>query len=240
MPTVLITGANRGLGFEFTRQYSADGWTVVAGARDPAGSADLQRLAGERGRDIETVTLDVTDHAGIDALAAQLRTRALDVLINCAGTMGARRFAVEGLAVDRFGAADFADWENVLRVNVMGPMKMAESFITQVAAGEQKKIVNISSVIGSIASNRIGGLYSYRASKAALNAVTRSLSIDLARSHGVIVVPLHPGWVRTEMGGPRADLDAPESVTGMRRVIAELTAQASGRFFMYDGTELPW
>lgn len=240
MPTVLVTGASRGLGLEFTRQYAVEGWNVVACARDPDAAADLRKLAQDSAGHIDVRTLDVTDHAGVERLAAALQGRAIDVLLNCAGTMGSRRFATEGLAADRFGEVDYAAWEHVLRVNVMGPMKMCESFITHVAGSGEKKIVNVTSVIGSIASNRVGGLYAYRASKAALNAITRSLSIDLARLHGVIVTPLHPGWARTEMGGPRADIDASESVSGMRRVIAALDSASSGKFFMYDGSELPW
>jgi NAD(P)-dependent dehydrogenase (short-subunit alcohol dehydrogenase family) len=242
MPTVLVTGANRGLGLELVRQYAADGWQVVACAREPGRAAELATLAAAAGSParVEVRPLDVEDHAAIDALAQRLAGRAIDVLINCAGTMGKGSFAAQGLTFGRFGDSDFDDWMRTLRINAIGPMKMAEAFVGHVARSEQKKLVNVTSIIGSIAKNQIGGLYAYRASKAALNAITRSLAIDLGRSHGIIATVLHPGWARTDMGGPRADIDATTSVTGMRRVIAGLDRDKAGRFWMYDGSELPW
>jgi len=240
MPTVLVTGASRGLGLELTRQYAADGWTVLAGVRTPVQADALQALVqSSRGR-IEVQELDVGEQSSVAALAGRIGERSIDVLINSAGTMGRRSFAAEGLAMDRFGAADFDDWQHVFQVNVFGPMRVAQALISNVAASKQKRIVSLTSVIGSIAGNTQGGLYAYRASKAALNAVMRSMAIDLQRSHGIIAAVLHPGWVRTEMGGPRADLDAATSVAGMRAVIASLTPQSAGRFWMHDGSELPW
>jgi len=240
MPTVLVTGAGRGLGLELVRQYAAEGWTVLACARAPAKAAELALLAAGAGGRIELHALDLEDHAAIDALAACLAQRPIDVLLNSAGVMGRGSFGAEGLTFGRFGASDYADWGQVFRVNVMGPMKMSEAFVENVAASSQKKIVALSSIVGSIAGNRAGSLYAYRASKAALNAVMRSLSIDLLKSHGILVTPIHPGWVRTDMGGPRADLDAPQSVRGIRNVIAGLDAGGVGRFWMHDGSELPW
>jgi len=240
MPTVLVTGAARGLGLELARQYAADDWTVLACVRTPARATELAALADGAGRRIELHALDLDDHGSIDALAAKLAGRAIDVLLNSAGTMGRGSFAAEGIAFGRFGTSDFDDWGHVFRVNVVGPMKMAEAFVGHVAASEQKKIVALTSVIGSIARNTIGSLYAYRASKAALNAVMRSMSIDLRRSHGILAAPIHPGWVRTDMGGPRADIDAGKSVAGIRNVIAGLDADRAGRFWMYDGSELPW
>jgi len=127
----------------------------------------------------------------------------------------------------------------VLRINTLGPLKMAESFVTQVAASGQKKIVTLSSILGSVGANEAGGMYSYRSSKAAVNAVMKSLSIDL-KSRGIIAVPIHPGWVRTDMGGPGADIDVQTSVAGMVRVIGGLTTADSGKFFNYAGELLPW
>lgn len=240
MPTVLVTGSNRGLGLEFVRQYAADGWHVLACARAPDRAEALHEIAASAGGRVEVHALDVTDHAVVDALAARLAGRPIDVLLNSAGTMGRRNFAKEGLAMDRFGESDFDDWAGIFRVNMMGPMKMAGAFAPHVAASAEKKIVALTSVIGSIASNTIGGLYSYRASKAGLNAIMRSMAIDAGKRYGIIAAPIHPGWVRTELGGPRADLDAPTSVAGVRNVIAGLTKEKAGRFWMYDGTELPW
>ncbi len=244
MPTVLVTGAGRGLGLEFARQYAAAGWQVVATVRDRSRASELNALADAAGSQVRIETMDVTDHGSIDALAQRLEVNGaplpIDVLINSAGTMGAGSFAQSGLAFGRFGASDFADWDHVFRVNVMGPMKMAEAFVRHVAASGQRKIVALSSILGSIGKNEIGGLYAYRATKAALNAVMRSLAIDLGRKYKIVAAPIHPGWVRTDMGGPRADLDAATSVAGMRRVIEALDAERAGRFWMYDGTELPW
>ena len=239
MPTVLITGANRGLGLEFARQYRAAGWQVIATCREPGAAAELQALrTGASGFELQP--LDVADFATIDALAARLAGRPIDVLLNSAGIMGKGNFGAEGLAFGRFGSSDFDDWAQVLRVNVMGPMKMAEAFVRHVAASQQKKIVALSSIVGSIARNRAGSLYAYRASKSALNAVMRSLAIDLQKSHGILAAPIHPGWVQTDMGGARADIDAATSVRGIRAVIAALDADRAGRFWMYDGSELPW
>lgn len=240
MPTVLVTGAARGLGLELARQYAADGWEVLACVRDAARATALAELAaGSPGR-IEILPLDLERHDSIDALAARLAGHPIDVLLNSAGIMGKGNFGAEGLAFGRFGSSDFDDWAQVLRVNVMGPMKMAEAFVRHVAASQQKKIVALSSIVGSIARNRAGSLYAYRASKSALNAVMRSLAIDLQKSHGILAAPIHPGWVQTDMGGARADIDAATSVRGIRAVIAALDADRAGRFWMYDGSELPW
>jgi NAD(P)-dependent dehydrogenase (short-subunit alcohol dehydrogenase family) len=240
MPTVLVTGAGRGLGFEFARQYAADHCTVLACVRDPTASQALTTLAAENEGRVEIHALDLDDFASIDALAVQLAGRPIDVLINSAGSMGSRSFAREGLNMGKFGGSDFADWERIFRVNTFAPMKMAETFIDHVAKSEQKKIVSLTSIMSSMAKNNIGGLYAYRASKAGLNAIMRSLGIDLGRKYGVVAAVMHPGWVRTAMGGERADIDAATSVTGMRTVIARLTKEHAGRFWMYDGSELPW
>jgi NAD(P)-dependent dehydrogenase (short-subunit alcohol dehydrogenase family) len=240
MPTILITGTSRGLGLECVRQYAAADWQVLACARRPADSVDLVALAADYPQRIRLLTLDVTDHAAVDRLAVALEATPIDVLLNSAGTMGSGSFARDGLAFGSFGNSDFEDWEQVFRLNVLGSMKMAEAFVMHVARSEQKKIVTLTSMLGSVANNRIGGLYAYRASKAAVNAIMKSMSIDLAKSHGIAATALHPGWVRTELGGPNADIDAATSVAGMRRVIDALTLANAGRFWVYDGSELPW
>lgn len=240
MPTVLVTGAGRGLGLELVRQYAADGWRVLACARAPQTSSALQGIIATGSGRVSAHTVDVANLASIEALGRELVGESIDVLINCAGTMGSASFATHGLSVDRFGSSDFEDWLRVYRINVIGPMKMAETFVKQVARSEQKKLVTLTSILGSMTKNTVGGLYSYRASKAAVNAMMRSMAIDLGKQYGIIAAPLHPGWVRTEMGGPRADIDAVTSVTGMRRVIAGLCAEQAGRYWMYNGEELPW
>lgn len=240
MGTVLITGANRGLGLEFARQYSARGWDVIACARRPDAAAALAQLAHAGGDRVAVEQLDVTDQASVAAAARRLEGRAINVLVNCAGTMGRGSTAGAGFPTNRFGEIDYADWEEIFRVNVTGPMKVTEAFVGHVTRSTGRKVVALSSVLGSIASNTSGGLYAYRASKAALNAYMKSLAIDLGRRRGLIVAVLHPGWVRTDMGGPRADIDAPEAVAGLIRVIDGLDAGKAGRFWRYDGTELPW
>lgn len=232
MSTVLVTGANRGLGLELVRQYAAAGWDVIACARAPQKAAELGRLAGGSQGRIEIQALDVTDFGAIGALASKLDERAIDVLINNAGAMGTRG--------NGFGSSDFTAWDHLFHVNAFAPMKMAEAFAEHLARGTHKKLVSISTIMASMAKNQLGGFYAYRASKAALNAIMVSLALDLGRRHGLLAVALHPGWVRTDMGGSRADIDVATSVSGMRRVIASLDREHSGRFWSYDGSELPW
>jgi NAD(P)-dependent dehydrogenase (short-subunit alcohol dehydrogenase family) len=232
VPTVLVTGASRGLGLEFVRQYGALGWEVHACARTPEEAEGLQALAAGGTGAPAIHRLDVTDFAAIDALARKLGSVPIDVLINNAGTMGPRG---SGL-----GSSDFAAWSEMFRLNAFAPLKMAEAFIEHVARSAQKKIVSISTVMASMARNNMGGFYAYRASKAALNAITVSLAIDAGRRHGIVAAVLHPGWVRTAMGGARAEIDPATSVEGMRRVIDGLTGSQAGRFWAYDGSELPW
>lgn len=235
MPVVLITGCNRGLGLELTRQYLQAGWQVHACAR--RSSVELKALSGKG--ELACHMLDVTDHAAIDALAKMLADAPIDVLLNSAGTMGHVDFANQGLAAGGFGDADFADWERIFRVNVIGPMKIAQAFVEHVARSEQKKIVTLTSMVGSMALNDVGGLYSYRVSKAAVNAMMRSMGMDL-KHRGIVAVPLHPGWARTEMGGPNAKISPSESAAGIRRVISQLSLADAGRFLAFDGSEMPW
>lgn len=231
MPTALITGTNRGLGLEFVRQWAAAGWTLHACCRDPAKATELSRLAAGAGGRVTVHRLDVADHGAIEALSRQLSGAALDLLLCNAGV-----YLDRGAA---FGSVDYQAWAEALRVNVMGPMKLAEAFVEQVARGQRKLIVNVTSLMGSIADNGRGGSYVYRSSKAALNMVTKSLSIDLA-PRGITACVIHPGWVRTDMGGPDGLLSIEESVTSMRQVIERAHQGGNGKFFDYDGEELPW
>jgi len=227
MPTVMITGASRGLGLEFARRYAAEGWRVIATCRVPADAGALAEVKGT----VEIHPLDVADHATIESLAGALDGQAIDLLVNNAGIYGTRPADL--------GTIDYHAWGEVMRVNVMGPLKVAELFTEHVARSGLKVMVAISSRMGSIAANLSGGSYIYRSSKAALNAVMKSLSVDLA-ARGVTVVVFHPGWVATDMGGAGASLDAPESVAGMVKAIAALGPGDGGRFISHDGTEVPW
>jgi NAD(P)-dependent dehydrogenase (short-subunit alcohol dehydrogenase family) len=227
MPTVFITGAGRGLGFEFARQYLADGWRVLATCRENASAKRLRAL----GKNVKVHVLDVTDNARVAHVAKLLKREAIDVLINNAGIYGPRPQPMGGI--------DHAVWGEVMRVNTMAPLRVCECFLDHVARSERKLIVAVTSRMGSIGENTSGGSYIYRSSKAALNAVMRSLAADL-KPRGIAVAVLHPGWVRTDMGGPSAQIDAEASVAGLRRVIDRLALAQTGRFFNYDGEEIPW
>lgn len=226
MPTILVTGANRGIGLEFARQYAAEGWRVHATARRLEEAADLKAIVG----DVQLHKLDVADAAQIAALAQRLAGEAVDILINNAGTIGSRA---------GFGSTDVEEWLDAFRINSIAPLLMAERFIAHLERGRQKRIVSLSSRMGSIADNTSGGYYIYRSSKAALNAVTKSLAIDLA-PRGIVAIVFHPGWVQTEMGASGATLSPADSVRAMRDKIAGLRPEDSGCFFNYDGSSVPW
>ena len=227
MATVLITGAGRGLGLEFCKQYADEGWQVLACCRNPETAGKLADIP-----QVRVFPLDVSDFAQIDNLAALLQDTAIDVLINNAGIYGdnPRR---------GFGQLDYAAWMQTLTVNTQAPVKMAEAFLPHLKRGDKKLLVSISSQMGSIADNGSGGSILYRTSKAALNAAMKSIAIDL-EDQGIGVLVLHPGWVKTDMGGANALIDAQESVAGMRQVIARFALAQSGSFLKYDGSTLPW
>lgn len=227
MPTVLITGASRGIGLEFARQYAAQGWKVLAACRNPAGAIELNKLNG----DVSLFALDVDDDDSIKQLAERLKGVPIDVLINNAG--------ISGRGSGTLGSVDSKDWLQVLRTNTIAPLKMAEAFADNVAASTERKLVAITSRLGSIALNDGGGMYSYRSSKAALNAAWKSLSLDL-KGKKVTCVVFHPGWVQTDMGGKSAPVLPKDSVAGMSKVIAGLKPSDTGKFFNYDGAPLAW
>jgi NAD(P)-dependent dehydrogenase (short-subunit alcohol dehydrogenase family) len=228
---ILITGANRGLGFEFARQYVTDGWRVCAACRNPATASELRRLAQDRGGRLNLVAMDVTDAESVKNAAAQLKGATLDVLINCAG--------IAGVPAQKTGNIDYESWAQVLNVNTMGPLRVLESFSDHIAGSEQKLVVTITSGMGSLADNNSGGSIAYRSSKAAVNMVMRSAAIDLA-PRGITCVLVNPGWVKTDMGGPEAPLSPQESVTTMRRLIETFGPDQSGKFYNYDGRQYPW
>lgn len=230
MPTLVLTGASRGLGLEFARQYAQDGWQVHAACRNPQGSA-IAELAKAH-PNITLHALDVTDFGRMKALAQELSSLAIDLLLNNAGIYGKKE-------VQNFGALDENEWLSVFRVNTVAPIKMTEAFLPLVQKSEGKTIAAVSSEMGSIGDNAMGGAMLYRTSKAALNMALKNLSLELA-AQGIKVLTLHPGWVRTDMGGQEASLSPDESVRGMRKVIAQSTMADSGRFLAWDGRALPW
>jgi NAD(P)-dependent dehydrogenase (short-subunit alcohol dehydrogenase family) len=231
MPSAFITGANRGLGFEFARQYLTGGWQVYAACRDPDSATELHRLADAGGDKLLIVALDVTHPANVKSAAAELDAGAIDLLLNNAGVGGALGQTV--------GNIDYKAWAKVLEVNTMGPIRVSEAFVEHVARSERKLIVTLTSGMGSIADNASGGAFAYRSSKAAVNMVMRSLAIDLA-PRGITCVVVNPGWVQTDMGGPHATLTPAESVSRLRRLIDSLGPAQSGKFFNHDGREYAW
>jgi len=226
MPTVLITGANRGIGLELARQYAADGWAVIATARDPKDAGELKKLKSE----IRVEKLEVTDQKQVKALAKKLKDTEIDVLLNNAGML---------TGYEAFGKTDTKSWLQTLHVNTVAPLQIAEAFADHVAASDQKKIVAITSGMGSIGRGPDGGAYAYRSSKAGLNMAMATAANDL-KSRKIVVAVISPGWVKTDMGGPSASITPKTSAEGIRKVIAKLGPKTSGRFFNYSGEEIPW
>lgn len=231
MSTVLITGANRGLGLEFCRQYAQANWDVVACCRRPSQAGQLNGLAEQESR-IRVYRMDVTDHAGVEELADALSYSPLDVLIANAGIYGDSRNR-------GFGQLDYDAWRLTIETNLLGVIKAAEVFSPHLKRGNKPLIVALSSLMGSIADNNSGGSILYRSSKAALNAAMKTLAIEL-ESSGIGVLIFHPGWVKTDMGGPNALIDAATSVAGMIKQISGFKLSGTGSFLKYDGTPMPW
>ncbi len=238
MPSILVTGANRGLGLEFVRQYAGDGWQVHACCRDP-GSADalgeIARLSGGR---VRLHALALGDASSITALARDLAGQPIDVLVNNAGTYGLKGFAEGGMEAQAFGSMEYDGWEHAFAINTMAPLRVIEALIANVAASDQKKIFTISSSMGSIGAPP-GGHLAYGSTKAAVNFVMSSLAMEL-RGQGITVMSLHPGWVDTDMGGAMAPLKPADSIAGLKKVIAGASLATSGQFVGWDGNQVPW
>jgi len=228
MPTVLITGANRGIGYEFARQYAADGWSVHGGARDPDQADALRDL---NDGSVTVHELDVTRHDQIADVAAALQGTPIDLLINNAGMWIGED--------EHFGGFTNEQWMQQFRVHVFGTMAMCEAFVDHVAASEKKLMVNISSGNGCFGWPRGAGDYPYDTSKAALNLITKGLSTDL-KDKAITVMCFTPGNVATDMSGPDADIQPEQSITGMRGVIDRLDMSQTGTFIRYNGNVMPW
>jgi NAD(P)-dependent dehydrogenase (short-subunit alcohol dehydrogenase family) len=228
MPAVFISGANRGLGLEFARQYAGDGWQVVASCREPGRAEALQAI-----RNVTIVPLDVGDGAQIAALAANRDFGQLDLVINNAGVFGGS-LSDESQTLD---AMDGAEWLKIFQVNAVGPFEVTRALLPRLNPGA--KIAIISSQLASIAGNISGGIYGYRSAKAAVNMIGRSLAADL-KPRGFIVLLLDPGWVQTDMGGASAPLQPSQSIAGLRKAIDAAGQGASGRFLTWDGHEASW
>jgi len=228
-PSVVITGANRGIGLELVSQYLADDWQVYACCRRPELATQLAGLALDSTLSIHQ--LDVANPESVKKLSLALLEQPIDLLINNAGIYGGER--------QSFGDIDYDQWKQVLDVNTLGPYRVSTALANQVGNSERRLMVNVSSAMGSIERYTTGGHYIYRSSKAALNMVTVNLAHDL-RSRGITVLSVHPGWVRTDMGGSSADISTQTSAAGLRQLISNSTIDDSGRFFSWDGSALPW
>ena len=228
METVVISGANRGIGFELTRRFAASGCRVFAGCRTPDQATRLTELA--KNADIEIRTLDVTSADNVEALRAELYGQTVDILINNAGIMGHQRQTVSDM--------DYDAWLRAFEVNTLAPFRMSTALRPSIARSPNPRIATISSQMGSL-NRKSKGAFAYRSSKAAVNKVMQVLAAEL-EADGIIVCPIHPGWVRTDMGGPEAEISVDESADGLFSLINKLTKEQSGRFWTWKGEEHDW
>lgn len=229
-PSVLVTGSSRGLGLGLVTAYARRGWRVFATCRDPGAAPELAALAARPDADVRIVPLDLADDAQIDAAGRLLGDEALDLVFHNAAW---------GDGKARLEDVTSRTWDRALRVNAFAPLAVTRALLEPIARSARRTVVAISSVRGSLGENREGQRYVYRASKAALNMVVRSLAIDLA-PRGLIVTAVHPGWVQTAMGGPDAPLSVAESAAAIAELVERLGPEHSGRFLDYLGRELPW
>jgi len=227
--TVLITGANRGLGLSYAKHYANAGYQVIACCRNPEQAAELSSLANTR-----VYAMDVSDEKQIAALGKQLGDTAIDILINNAGVVGGS-FAEQSLAA---GASSDA-WLEAFKINTIAPLRVVEAFLPSLRAGQQKKIINMSSIVSCMTHPVMGGMYHYRSTKAGLNGITVGLSLDL-KEEGFIVTAVHPGFVATDMGGPDAPVQPDDSIKALVEIIERLSATDNGKFYCFDGSEFNW
>ncbi|MCP3103602.1 SDR family oxidoreductase [Myxococcus sp. K15C18031901] len=226
----VITGASRGIGFEFVQQLLLRGDVVDAGVRSEEGLRRLQPLIHDFGGRLRARVLDVSDESSVRAFAAEVGERPVDVLINNAGVAGLWCSLTD---------VDYADVARTFAINALGPLRVTTALLPALLRGAARKVAYVTSRMGSLSANEEGGAYAYRMSKVALNMGVRNMSRDL-RGERVVSVLLHPGWVKTDMGGPDAPLPPSDSVRGMLHIIDELRFEHSGRFFDYQGEEVPW
>lgn len=232
MPTAVITGANRGIGLEFTRRYLERGWRVFAVSR---GTSDALRALATSDR-LALIHGELTDSADLSRIARSLKDETIDLVINNAGIMGTDTVRQDNR--QRQGLYDFDrdEWRAVFEINLFTPVHLVALLRPRLAAGA--RLITLSSSMGSIAGNEYGGWYAYRASKAAVNSLMKSVALEL--DEAVIAVALHPGWVQTDMGGPGADMDVQTSVAGMMNVIDGLEPEDNGAFLGFDGKRLDY
>lgn len=229
MRTILISGANRGLGLEFARQYLAAGDRVIAGVRDPARAEELKSLPGQDR--LETHALDVADGVSVEAFRRAVGDQPIDILLANAGVYGGDR-------QNQLGDIDWEAWQKAFAVNTLGPVRLADAFVENVAKGQDRKMVAVTSLMGST-DDSSGGALIYRASKAALNNAWHNIALQL-KAQGIACFLVHPGWVQTDMGGAQAPLKPEQSIASLRAHIDQWTLDDSGRYLSWDGKELPW
>ena len=240
MPTLFITGANRGIGLGVARMLAEKGWDIHATCRTLAQSEPLQALARSSAGCVTIHTLELLDFAAIRRLGETLRNETIDVLFNNAGVMNMAKERYDPASNNQdFGHTEVSDWTQVFQVNVIAPMKLAEALIEPIARSERKTIITATSVMGSIRLNTTGRWYHYRTAKAAVNQMMRGMSAEL-RPRGIICFPLHPGSVRTDMNFASAPLSVDESAAGIVRVIEGASMKNSGRNMMWNGEEMAW
>ena len=230
MTTVLITGANRGIGLELTRRYQEDGAQVLAVCRDLGNAGALQDLVESATGTLTILECDVTSETDVAALAEKVGTRTIDLLINNAGIMGPERQNRDDM--------DYEGWAETFAVNSMAPLRISQKLLDNVAASEHPRIVTVTSQMGQL-SRQSTGAYAYRTSKTAANMVMHLLHLEL-NPKGIICIPCHPGWVQTDMGGAAADITVEESASGLKTLFDNLTQEQSGRFWAWNGSEMEW
>lgn len=236
MKRILVTGSSKGLGLEFVKQYLETGNLVIASSRNPDKSPELEKLKNKYSENLITIKLDVSKQEDREKAFEQVsqQIRGLDLLINNAGIISG-----DEKNPSVFGAVYKEDLSKVFLVNSISPLVMSETFLPLLEKGSNAKIINITSMNGSIAKRESGGKYSYAASKAALNMITKIMSYDL-KEKGIITLAIHPGWIKTDMGGEDAPLEKEEPISLIIDLIEKIDISNTGKFLDWQGNELPW
>ncbi|MBL8202477.1 MAG: SDR family oxidoreductase [Chromatiales bacterium] len=234
--TVLVTGANRGLGLEYCRQLAAAGWQVLACTRNPDRAPALRELARAHPGRVRVLPLDVVDEANVDALASDLGGLPVDMLINNAGTFGPEG-SPAGMRYQSLAHMDYGIWRDILEVNLLAPFRLTVALAPSLRLAPRPVVVMLSSDLGSIANNRMGHSHAYRTSKAGLNMLTKGIANEW---RDLIIISMAPGWCRTELGGAEAEIDPAESVREQLRTFARLDASHSGQFLDRFGAQVAW
>jgi NAD(P)-dependent dehydrogenase (short-subunit alcohol dehydrogenase family) len=234
--TVLVTGANRGLGLEYCRQLVANGWQVLAGTRDPKAATELQKLAKANASSLRILKLDVANGDEVHALENELRDQPLDLLINNAGTFGPEG-SPGGMRYQSLDHMDYGIWRNILEVNLLAPFRLTVALAASLRLAPRPVVIMLSSDLGSIGNNRMGQSHAYRTSKAGLNMLTKSIANEW---RDLIIVAMAPGWCKTELGGDEAQIEPADSVRAQLKTFAKLSASHSGQFLDRFGAPVAW